>query len=56
VEASLILCKIILAFDMELVNAKQEWESQCHMHVNWWKPEMRVRFSKPTAHAANHLE
>jgi len=50
------MCKMILAFNMELVNPGQEWESRCHMHVNWWKPEMRVRFSKPTADIANELK
>ncbi|KAF2763807.1 putative cytochrome P450 [Teratosphaeria nubilosa] len=46
VEASLILCKIIWEFDLELVGPHQEWERRCHMHVNWWKPAMHVRFLK----------
>lgn len=43
-EATLLLCNLVYEFDFELVNPQQEWESQCHMHVNWLKPDLPVRF------------
>lgn len=43
-EANMLLCRLLFEFDMELVNPSQEWESQCHMHVNWLKPDLPVRF------------
>ncbi|KAF4556506.1 Cytochrome P450-like protein 74 [Elsinoe fawcettii] len=45
VEASLILATILFEFDIDLVNPEQEWESKCHMHVNWLKPDLPVRFT-----------
>jgi hypothetical protein len=43
-EANLLLCTLLFEFDMELVDPQQEWEAKCHMHVNWLKPDLPVRF------------
>lgn len=44
-EMSLILAKLIFAYDMELLDKTLDWEGQSHMHVQWWKPAMRLRFT-----------
>ena len=44
VETSLILAKLHLAFDAELVRPGQGWEEESRIHVMWWKPELAVRF------------
>lgn len=41
---TLILSKLLYKYDMELVSKGLDWEGSSHMHVMWWKPEMRVRF------------
>ncbi len=46
VEMSLILTKLLFTYDMELHNSKLDWEGESHMHVQWWKPELRVRFEE----------
>jgi len=43
-EMTLILAKILYKYDLELASKGLDWEGQSHMHVMWWKPEMRVRF------------
>ncbi|KAL8626814.1 hypothetical protein Q9189_007497 [Teloschistes chrysophthalmus] len=43
-EISLILAKILHRYDLEMVNKDLDWEGQSHVHVMWWKPELRVRF------------
>ena len=40
---NLILTKIHYMYDMELVDPNLDWEGKSHMHVMWWKPELRVR-------------
>ncbi|MCJ1296591.1 hypothetical protein MMC34_008157 [Xylographa carneopallida] len=42
-EMSLLLAKIFFNFDVQLVDDSLDFEGQSHMHVQWWKPEMRVR-------------
>lgn len=44
-EMSLILAKLIFVYDMELLDQRLDWEGQSHMHVQWWNPKMRVRFT-----------
>ena len=41
---SLLLSKILYRYDPEIVNEELDWESNCHMHINWWKPVLNVRF------------
>ncbi|KAI4217467.1 MAG: hypothetical protein LQ351_000062 [Letrouitia transgressa] len=43
-EMSLILAKLNFKYDLEMVNKGLDWERESHMHVMWWKPELRVRF------------
>lgn len=45
VEMSLILAKLIFTYDMELLDEDLDWEGQSHMHVQWWKPDLQVRFT-----------
>ncbi|KAL8708612.1 MAG: hypothetical protein Q9220_006548 [cf. Caloplaca sp. 1 TL-2023] len=43
-EMSLILAKLNFKYDLEMVNKGLDWEGESHMHVMWWKPELRVKF------------
>jgi hypothetical protein len=43
-EMSLILAKLLFSYDMELVDKRLDWEGQSQVHVQWWKPELRMRF------------
>ena len=43
-EMSLTLAKLHYLYDLTLVNPLQEWESMSHLHVQWWKPTLKVRF------------
>lgn len=43
-EMNLILAKMFWSCDLELVNKDVDWEGESHMHVMWWKPELKVRF------------
>ncbi len=45
-EMSTILAKMLLRYDLELVNKGLDWEGQSHLHVMWWKPALMVRFSE----------
>ena len=45
-EMSLILAKLLFVFDMDLLDKDLDWEGQSHVHVQWWKPELRVRFTE----------
>ena len=45
-EMSLILAKLIFTFEMGLLDENLDWEGQSHMHVQWWKPELKVRFTE----------
>lgn len=45
-EMSLILTKLIFMYDMELVDKGLDWEGRSHVHVQWWKPELRVSFAE----------
>lgn len=49
VEACLILGILLFEFDIQLVDSNQEWEPKCHMHVNWLKPDLPVRFVQRTS-------
>ena len=44
-EMSIILAKLVYAYDMELLDEKLDWEGQSHMHVQWWKPDLWVHFT-----------
>lgn len=41
---SLILAKLNYKYDLEMVNKDLDWERESHVHVMWWKPELRVKF------------
>lgn len=41
---SLILAKLNYKYDLELINKGLDWEKESHVHVMWWKPELRVKF------------
>ena len=43
-EMNLILAKMLWRFDMELVDKELDWEGESHMHVMWWKPDLKVTF------------
>lgn len=43
-EMSLLLAKIIYKLDFQLLDKNMDFEAQSHMHVQWWKPELKVRF------------
>ncbi|KAL8741129.1 MAG: hypothetical protein Q9184_008421, partial [Pyrenodesmia sp. 2 TL-2023] len=43
-EMSLILAKLNYKYDLELINKGLDWEKESHVHVMWWKPELRVKF------------
>ena len=43
-EINLILAKMLWRYDMELVDKDLDWEGRSHMHVMWWKPDLKVRF------------
>ena len=45
-EMSLILAKLLFVFEMYLLDEDLDWESRCHVHVQWWKPELQVRFTE----------
>ncbi|CAO1604329.1 orf9b protein [Xanthoria calcicola] len=45
-EMSLILTKLLYTYDMSLVDADLDWEGGSHVHVQWWKPELRVCFGE----------
>lgn len=37
---------MLYRYDVEMLNKELDWEKQSHVHVMWWKPELRVRFSR----------
>ena len=43
-EINLILAHMLWKFDLELEDKDLDWEGSSHLHVMWWKPELRVRF------------
>ena len=43
---SLILAKLLFTYDMELVDRNLDFEGHSHVHVQWWKPELRMRFKE----------
>lgn len=45
-EMSLILAKLLFTYDLELLDKNLDWEGQSYMHVQWWKPELWVRFKE----------
>lgn len=45
-EMSLVLAKLLFVFKMELLDKDLDWEGQSRMHVQWWKPELWVRFTE----------
>ena len=47
---SLILAKMVFALDMALIDENLDWEKESHVHVQWWKPDLRMRFT-PRQHA-----
>ena len=47
-EMSSILAKLHFTYDTALVNPKVDLEGSSHIHVQWWKPEVRVRFTPRT--------
>lgn len=46
-EISLIMAKLHLQYDLELVNKDSlDWARQSRCHVMWWKPALNLRFTK----------
>ena len=45
-EMSLILAKLFFTFEPNLLDKNLDWEGQSRMHVQWWKPELKVRFTE----------
>lgn len=45
-EMSLILAKMYFLYDLHLVDSALDWEGQSHIHVQWWKPALRVRIER----------
>ncbi len=45
-EMSLILTKLLYTYDISLVDPDLDWEGGSHVHVQWWKPELRLRFDE----------
>ncbi|KAM7203151.1 putative cytochrome P450 [Naviculisporaceae sp. PSN 640] len=45
-QISLILTKMLWRYDLELLNAEQDWLGKSLMYVMWWKPDAMVRFSE----------
>jgi hypothetical protein len=43
-EINLILAKMLWKYNLELLNPDLDWEGKSHVHVMWWKPEVKVRF------------
>ena len=41
---SLELAKMLYRYDMELVDPDLDYETDCHMHFMWWKPDLYIRF------------
>ena len=46
VEVNLILAKMHLAYDLELVDETLDWLASGRLHYNWAKPELNVRFKR----------
>ena len=45
-EMSSILAKMHFLYDMHLVDPDLDWEGQSQIHVQWWKPALRIRVEK----------
>ena len=43
-EMSLILAKLLYTYDLQLLEPDLDYEGKSQVHVQWWKPELRVRF------------
>ena len=44
-EMSTILAKMHFTYELELVDKRLDWEEQSHMHIMWWKPELKVQIT-----------
>lgn len=44
-EMSLILAKMLYTYDMALIEPDVDWVAGCRVHVQWWKPKLRVRLT-----------
>lgn len=44
-EMSMLLAKIHMKYDLELIDRDLDWEGKSHVHVQWWKPKLMVRLS-----------
>lgn len=40
---SSLLTKLHFKYNLELVDKNMDWEEESHMHIQWWKPKLRVR-------------
>ena len=45
-EMSLLLAKMHFVYDLELVDERLDWEGSSHLHVQFWKPNLWIRFSR----------
>ncbi|KAL8692049.1 MAG: hypothetical protein Q9218_002835 [Villophora microphyllina] len=43
-EMNLVLAKMLWRYDLQNMSEGLDWEGESHMHVMWWKPELRIRF------------
>ncbi|KAL9583287.1 MAG: hypothetical protein Q9203_005146 [Teloschistes exilis] len=43
-EMNLVLAKMLWRYDLHSMSSGLDWAGQSHMHVMWWKPELRIRF------------
>ena len=43
-EMSLILAKMLYTYDIQLLEPDLDYEGESKVHIQWWKPELRIRF------------
>jgi cytochrome P450 len=43
-EMNLVLAKMLWKYDLQCVSKDLDWAGESHVHVMWWKPELRIRF------------
>ena len=55
-EIALILAKTIWTFDAHLVDQGQDWIGKSRLHVMWFKPELRVRWTPRIVRESENLE
>ena len=46
IEVSLVLCKLLWMYDLQLLNNDVDWLRDSRMATLWQKPELRVRVKR----------